>query len=71
MNIKKTFSLALAILPLATVASQHERPNIFLLMTEQQSFDAISAHSVLNPEGYFSPLNIARLVNEGISFTRA
>ena len=71
MNIKKHFSFALATLPLVSVMAQDERPNIILIMTDQQSFDAISAHSDLYPESYFSTPNIDRLAKDGISFTRA
>ncbi len=40
-------------------------------MTDQQSFNTISAHADLYDESYSSTPNIDRLVNSGISFTRS
>lgn len=47
-------------------------PNILVIMTDQQSYNAISALAPGSREDYFSSTpNIDRLVRSGISFTRA
>ncbi len=48
------------------------RPNILLIVTDQQSFNTISAHATQFPGSvYSSTPNIDRLVRSGVSFTRA
>lgn len=47
-----------------------EKPNIILIMTDQQSYNAISAHADLYKGSYFSTPNIDRIAESGISFTR-
>lgn len=46
------------------------KPNVILIMTDQQSYNAISAHADLYSGAYFSTPNIDRLATSGISFTR-
>lgn len=60
-----------SIIGLTTLAATaNDKPNIILIMTDQQSYDAISAHRDMYSNSYFSTPNIDRLVNNGISFTR-
>lgn len=48
------------------------RPNILLIMTDQQSYNTISAHTSQFPGSvYTATPNIDRLVRSGISFTHA
>ena len=51
-------------------AQKNDKPNIILIVTDQQSYNTISAHSDINKDSYFSTPNIDRLANSGISFTR-
>ena len=49
-----------------------EKPNILIIMTDQQSYNTVSALSQYYPgEVYASTPNIDRLVRNGLSFTRA
>lgn len=70
MNILQKLSVGAMILPGFQVAAQQAHPNIILIMTDQQSYNTISAHADLYNEMYSSTPNIDRLVKEGISFTR-
>ncbi len=54
----------LSILGCATAVSAQERPNILLIITDQQRWDMVSA---LHGDGYFSTPNIDRLVKGGFS----
>lgn len=49
--------------------AQTDKPNIVLIMTDQQSYNTISALKDLYPGDYFSTPNIDRLVDEGVAFT--
>lgn len=52
----------------AIAAENH--PNIILIMTDQQSFNTISAYRQLYDGGYSQTPNIDRLVKDGVSFTQ-
>ncbi|MEG1587189.1 MAG: sulfatase-like hydrolase/transferase, partial [Bacteroidales bacterium] len=57
--------------PLVAIAQPvAKKPNIILIMTDQQSYNAISAHADLYGGGYFSTPNIDRIAKAGVSFTR-
>lgn len=70
MNLIQKLSLGALALPALSAAAQQTRPNIILIMTDQQSYNAISAHADLYGGSYFKTPNIDRLAKEGISFTR-
>lgn len=70
MNPLKILSLGLAALPVSEALAQAEHPNILLIMTDQQSFNTIGAHSDLYAESYSETPNIDRLVRNGVSFTQ-
>ena len=55
----------------AFAAEEVTKPNILLIVTDQQSFNTISAlrNAYTNHDTYSSTPNIDRLVNSGISFT--
>ncbi|MEG1379555.1 MAG: sulfatase-like hydrolase/transferase, partial [Bacteroidales bacterium] len=65
-----TLTSALASSLFATAQPVADKPNIILIMTDQQSYNAISAHADLYEGGYFSTPNIDRIAKSGISFTR-
>ncbi len=46
-----------------------DRPNIIVIMTDQQSYNAISAFRDIYPGDYFHTPNIDRIAKEGIAFT--
>lgn len=54
----------------AGFAIEDNHPNIVLIMTDQQSYNTISALADCNPESYSQTPNIDKLVRNGISFTR-
>lgn len=68
--MNKSEKLAFGCLFLQTVsvfgADNATKPNVILIMTDQQSYNMVSA---LNKNAYTSTPNIDRLVNSGISFT--
>ena len=72
MKLLKGFTLPTALTSsLIATAQLAEKPNIILIMTDQQSYNAVSAHADLYvKEGYFSTPNIDRIAKSGISFTR-
>ena len=70
MNILQKLSLGVMAFPVMQVAPQQARPNIILIVTDQQSYNTIGAHSDMYRGSYFSTPNIDRLVKSGISFTR-
>ena len=70
MNIIKKLSIGALALPAMQIAAQTGKPNIILIMTDQQSYNAISAHADLYGGSYFSTPNIDRLAKNGLSFTR-
>lgn len=65
-----TLTSALASSLFATAQPVADKPNIILIMTDQQAYNAISAHADLYEGGYFSTPNIDRIAKSGISFTR-
>lgn len=71
MNLLKKISLGALVIPSLQAFAQSEKPNIILIMTDQQSFNAISAHADLYGGSYFSTPNIDRLAKNGLSFTRS
>ena len=70
MNILQKLSLGVMAFPVMQIAAQQARPNIILIVTDQQSYNTIGAHSDMYRGSYFSTPNIDRLVKSGISFTR-
>lgn len=52
-------------------AEDGEHPNILLIITDQQSYNTISAHQSFYGNNYAQTPNIDRLANSGVSFTRA
>ena len=70
MNILQKLSLGVMAFPVMQIAAQQARPNIILIVTDQQSYNTIGAHSDMYRGSYFSTPNIDRLVMSGISFTR-
>ena len=70
MKLINKLMLGVASIPFIQANAQNERPNIIIIMTDQQSYNTISAHSDLYGGSYFSTLNIDRLANQGIYFTR-
>ena len=70
MNIVKKITLGALVLPAIQTVAQTDKPNIILIMTDQQSYNAISAHADLYGGSYFSTPNIDRLAKSGLSFTR-
>lgn len=69
--MKKISQLALGCLLLPPATAFAEKPNIILIMTDQQSYNMISALSDSYPtlKNYSSTPNLDRLVRNGISFT--
>ena len=70
MKLLTKITLGAFALPAMQVVAQTTKPNIILIMTDQQSYNAISAHADMYGGSYFSTPNIDRLAKEGISFTR-
>ena len=70
MNILQKLYLGVMAFPVMQIAAQQARPNIILIVTDQQSYNTIGAHSDMYRGSYFSTPNIDRLVKSGISFTR-
>ena len=70
MKLLTKITLGAFALPAMQVAAQTTKPNIILIMTDQQSYNAISAHADMYGGSYFSTPNIDRLAKEGLSFTR-
>lgn len=70
MKLLTQITLGAIALPAMQVAAQSEKPNIILIMTDQQSYNTISAHADLYGGSYFFTPNIDRLAKEGLSFTR-
>lgn len=52
------------------LAAQENHPNIVLIVTDQQSFNTISAHREVFDGVYSQTPNIDRLVRDGVSFTQ-
>lgn len=71
MSLSKKISLltASAVLPAMASYAKTDKPNILLIMTDQQSYNTISALKDIYPGDYFNTPNIDRLVNDGIAFT--
>lgn len=71
MSLSKKTSLmaASAILPAMASYAKTEKPNILLIITDQQSYNAVSALKDIYPGDYFNTPNIDRLVNDGLAFT--
>ena len=69
MKLLTKITLGAFALPAMQVVAQTTKPNIILIMTDQQSY-AISAHADMYGGSYFSTPNIDRLAKEGLSFTR-
>jgi len=73
MNYNKKITLGLAVLQSTYLLADTEaaKPNIILIVTDQQSYNTISALRDAYPgvDTYSSTPNIDRLVNSGISFT--
>lgn len=69
-NLLQKFSLGIMALPVLPLAAQQVKPNVILIMTDQQSYNTISAHADMCKDSYFSTPNIDRLVKNGISFTQ-
>jgi len=67
--INKTALLTIA-LTSTKLFAQSDKPNVILIMTDQQSYNTISAHSDLYKGVYSTTPNIDRLVKSGVSFTR-
>ena len=70
MKLFTKITLGAFALPAMQVAAQTTKPNIILIMTDQQSYNAISAHADMYGGSYFSTPNIDRLAKEGLSFIR-
>lgn len=70
MKLLTKITLGAFALPAMQVVAQTTKPNIILIMTDQQSYNAISAHADMYGGSYFSTPNIDRLAKEGLSFTR-
>ena len=70
MKLLTQITLGAFAFPAIQVAAQTTKPNIILIMTDQQSYNAISAHADIYGGSYFSTPNIDRLAKEGLSFTR-
>ena len=51
--------------------SSGSKPNILLIITDQQSYNTISAHRTFYGNNYSQTPNIDRIANSGVSFTRA
>lgn len=69
MTIFQKVSLGLLCSQTMPLLAQNSKPNVILIMTDQQSYNTISAHNDLFNEPYCSTPNIDRLVRNGISFT--
>lgn len=52
-------------------ASSKSKPNILLIITDQQSYNTISAHRSFYGNNYSQTPNIDRIANSGVSFTQA
>ncbi len=70
MNVLSKIALGAMALPAMHSMAQTGKPNIILIMTDQQSYNAISAYADITDGSYFSTPNIDRLAKNGISFTR-
>lgn len=70
MKLVAKITLGTLALPAMQIAAQTAKPNVILIMTDQQSYNAISAYADLYGGSYFSTPNIDRLAKSGISFTR-
>lgn len=70
MNLITKIALGALAAPAMQIAAQTSKPNVILIMTDQQSYNAISAHADLYGGSYFSTPNIDRLAVNGLSFTR-
>lgn len=72
MSLTKNLSLlATAALPAIAGYARTDKPNILLIVTDQQSYNTISALKDIYPGDYFHTPNLDRLVNEGVAFTNA
>lgn len=70
MNLLQKLSLGVMVFPAIQVAAQQAKPNVILIMTDQQSYNAVSAYADIYGGSYFSTPNIDKLVKNGMSFTR-
>ena len=70
MNLVTKITLGALAAPMMQIAAQTGKPNVILIMTDQQSYNAISAHADLYGGSYFSTPNMDRLATNGLSFTR-
>lgn len=70
MNTFKGIALAMLVLPAAGLMAQAEQPNIVVILTDQQSYNMISAFSDLYRGSYVSTPNLDKLAKNGISFTQ-
>lgn len=72
MNVVKTSLLTcLLVNAIQAIGAEENRTNIILIMTDQQSFNTISAYQEIYNGVYSQTPNIDRLVKNGVSFTRA
>ncbi len=65
--MKKLLTTAGSIASIAVMAS--EKPNVLFIMTDQQSYNTISALADIYPESYSKSPNLDRLVNGGFTLT--
>lgn len=70
MNTWNKLVVASVIAPVFTTMAKTEQPNIVLILTDQQSYNMISAFSDLYPDSYASTPNLDKLADNGISFTQ-
>lgn len=70
MNKLKGAAIAALGMSATVVVAQTEHPNIVLILTDQQSYNMISAFSDLYPDSYVSTPNLDRIAENGVSFTR-
>lgn len=68
--LKPTFLTCLCANVLSGMAAEENHPNIILIVTDQQSFNTISAHREVFNGVYSQTPNIDRLVRDGVSFTQ-
>lgn len=69
--MQKIGLVATGLLTLASSAVAKNNPNILLIVTDQQSYDALNAYQDMFRGVYANTPNLNRLAEEGLSFTRA
>ncbi len=72
LQLNQTIAASLAVLSAApAVAATAEKPNVLIIMTDQQSLTAINALKKYTTDCYCETPSVDRIVNDGVSFIQS